>query len=191
MTVQHEQSPRSPLVEAVARLERAEELDPAVAALEPAADALVADRRRRALLHGDYLGHALHPVLTDVPIGAWTSAAVLDLFPTQGSEAAARRLIGLGILAAAPTAVTGLAEWAVTGRIGKRVGVVHAALNSAALGLYALSWLSRGRGTTGAGKLSGLLGLSTVMASAYLGGHLAIGRKVGTNHPDFRRDGQG
>src|SRR5215472_4183084 len=29
-------------------------------------------------LHGVWLGHPLHPALTDVPIGAWTAAMVFD-----------------------------------------------------------------------------------------------------------------
>src|ERR671936_876851 len=39
-------------------------------------------RRVRDFLHGTWLGHPLHPVLTDVPIGAWTTAVLLDALDT-------------------------------------------------------------------------------------------------------------
>lgn len=42
-----------------------------------------AGRPIRNLLHGRWLGHPLHPALTDVPIGAWTVALVFDV-PTMG-----------------------------------------------------------------------------------------------------------
>lgn len=175
-----EHEARSTLVDAVRQLEEATALDDAVAAMKHAADALVANPRLREVLRGKELGHAVHPILTDVPIGAWMSAAVLDIAPVEGSAAAARRLVGLGLLSAIPTAVTGLAEWAAADRRAQRVGVVHAALNNVALLLYAISWFSRRR-ESGSGKISGFLGLGTVMVSGYLGGHLAIGRKVGTS----------
>lgn len=183
----HHRSQSAPpaLVAAVARLEEADALDPAVAVLEPVAGAVVADDRLHSLLHGHAMGHALHPAMTDVPIGAWLSAAVLDLTGGPGSAPAARRLIGLGVLTAAPTAVTGLAEWATAGRAAKRVGVVHAALNTVALSLYTVSWLARRGGGEGSGRVSGLLGLAAVMASGFLGGHLAIARKVGSHDPAF------
>jgi hypothetical protein len=36
-------------------------------------------RRLKSLLHGTWLGHPLHPALTDVPIGAWLLAVILDI----------------------------------------------------------------------------------------------------------------
>jgi nitrite reductase/ring-hydroxylating ferredoxin subunit len=63
-------------------------------------------------LSGTWLGHALHPLLTDVPIGTWTSAVLLDWLGGSRSAAAAERLIGLGLLSAVPAWVTGMQEWA-------------------------------------------------------------------------------
>ena len=37
-------------------------------------------------LHGTWLGHPLHPIITDVPIGAWTAAAVLDCLELSGQR---------------------------------------------------------------------------------------------------------
>ena len=86
------------------RLEEATALDRPVQALEPAVRALFGTGTRAAVLRGEWLGHALHPSLTDVTLGTWTSASVLDLFGGPGSSGAAQRLIGTGLLAAAPTA---------------------------------------------------------------------------------------
>ncbi|MDQ4023993.1 MAG: hypothetical protein M3217_00660 [Actinomycetota bacterium] len=35
-------------------------------------------------ISGAWLGHALHPLLTDIPIGTWSSAAILDLVGGRG-----------------------------------------------------------------------------------------------------------
>ena len=31
------------------------------------------------ILHGKWLGHPVHPMITDIPLGAWTTAALLDV----------------------------------------------------------------------------------------------------------------
>jgi len=85
------------------------------------------------------MGHALHPSLTDLPLGMWTAASVLDLFAGDESRPAARRLVGVGLLAAGPTALTGWAEWSRTGPRAQRVGLAHAGLNVAAVALDAAS----------------------------------------------------
>src|SRR3989442_255596 len=36
-------------------------------------------RSLKTFMHGTWLGHPLHPVLTDIPIGAWTIAILFDL----------------------------------------------------------------------------------------------------------------
>jgi hypothetical protein len=105
------------------RLEQSEGLDPAVRAAEPWAGRIVANGRLRRLLHGDATGIPLHVIYTDVPFGAWFMAQYLDLFPDQGTRRAATRLVGLGIVAAVPTALTGWAEWALADRGTRRVGM--------------------------------------------------------------------
>ncbi|MEE6272814.1 DUF2231 domain-containing protein [Georgenia wangjunii] len=171
------------LVRAALALEHNDALDPAVKALEPVAEALVASEPARRALHGRVLGHALHPLLTDLPIGAWTSATILDL--TGSSREAASRLVGVGLLAAVPTAVTGWAEWATTEGGAKRVGVAHAAANSVALGLYTGSWLARRRGHHGLGVAIGLAAGVVVGAGGFLGSHLSLARKVSTHNAAF------
>lgn len=174
-----------PLVEWTTRIEHLTGLDRLVGLVRPFADGLVAVPARRDLLRGRWVGHALHPVLTDLPIGFWTSANVLDLVGGKQSRPAARRLVALGLLSALPTAATGLAEWAGTGEREQRVGVVHAGANTVALGLYTASWRARRNHRHGRGVLLGLAGSAAVSVGGYLGGHLAAARKVSSRHPAF------
>lgn len=167
------------------RLEGATALDPVIRAVKPLADALVADPNRRDLLRGTWLGHALHPPMTDVPIGFWTSAVVLDLLGGAQARTAAQRLVGLGVLSAIPTAVTGWAEWTATGTREQRVGVVHAASNVAALTLFTASWRARRADRHATGAALGLLASSALTLGGYLGGHLVSARKVSSRHPVF------
>ena len=175
----------SPMVGWTRALERATGLDRPVKVVRPLAHALVADPTRRDILHGTWLGHTVHPVLTDVVIGFWTSANVLDLVGGTESRTAARRLVGLGVLSALPTAVTGLAEWAETGPPEQRVGVVHAVANTVALTLYASSWQARRHDRHARGVALALAGSAAAAVGGYLGGHLVSVRKVSSHHPAF------
>src|SRR5689334_19869787 len=74
-------------------------LDPVARLLQPVADALSASPRLHDLLQGVPLGHAAHPLLTDLPIGLWVSSTTLDLVGPRDGRAA-DRLLGLGILSA-------------------------------------------------------------------------------------------
>jgi nitrite reductase/ring-hydroxylating ferredoxin subunit/uncharacterized membrane protein len=133
------------------------------------------------VLHGVWLGHPLHPVLTDLPIGFWTSAVVLDLVGGRAARPAADLLVGAGVAAAVPTAAAGLADWSELDRPERRAGIVHAAANVTATALYGLSFLARHRGHRGGGVVLGLAGASAVMAGAFLGGHLTFRRAAGVN----------
>lgn len=181
----HAGSTHNPVVRWVSSVEQDRGLDGLVDRLKPVADALVADPARRDLLRGTWAGHALHPPLTDLPIGFWTSATMLDLFGGPRSRSAATRLVGLGILAALPTAVTGLAEWAGTGPEVRRVGVVHAAANSTALVLYTASWRARRKDRHRTGTVLALAGGAAAAVGGYLGGHLVSVRKVSSHNAGF------
>lgn len=167
------------------RLEQSSELDGPVRAVEPKITSLFGSGPQGALLRGEWLGHALHPLLTDVTMGSWTSATVLDLVGGPGSAPAAQRLVGLGLLTAGPTAWTGWAEWSATGTREKRVGLVHAAGNALAAGAYAASWLARRGGHHRLGAVLAVGGAGASGVAAYLGGHLAVARDVGSRHPAF------
>ena len=167
------------------QLEDAAALDGPVRAVEPVVRALFGTGRRASVLRGDWLGHAVHPLLTDVVIGTWTSATVLDLVGGREASEPARRLIGVGLLAVGPTAWTGWAEWSAAEPRDRRVGLVHAVTNGVAIAIYARSWIARGRGRHGAGARLAIAGAAVSGVGAYLGGHLASARKVGTHHPAY------
>jgi len=126
-------------------------------------------------------GHSLHPLLTDLPLGAWTSALVLDLLGGESAEQAADRLVGLGIAASLPTAAAGLSDWSDTLDEDRRIGFAHALLNAAALAAFTASFAARRTGHRGAGKLLGLMGAGSLFAGSYLGGHLSYSRGIGVN----------
>ncbi len=181
-----ETSQQAPLpVRTMLWLERERSLDRAVAALRPFAEAVAGDGTRRRLLEGQPVGHALHPVLSDVPLGAWLSAAVLDLTGGRQARPAATRLLGLGILTAVPTAVTGWVEWAGADEEQRRVGVVHAGSNNVALGLYTASWFARRRNRHGLGLALSFGAGGCAAAGGFLGSHMSLARKVSSRHPAF------
>ena len=129
-------------------------------------------------LHGTWLGHPAHPMLVTVPIGAWTTASVLDVVGAPGGADAA---IGFGILASLPTAAAGLVDWSYTNGKPRRLGFAHAALNTGALALYGLSWMARKGGRRGLGITLSTVGLSLVGVSGYLGGELSYTLGWGVN----------
>jgi nitrite reductase/ring-hydroxylating ferredoxin subunit/uncharacterized membrane protein len=132
-------------------------------------------------LHGVWLGHPLHPMLTDLPIGFWTGAFVLDLVGGRPARRAADALVGVGVTAALPTAAAGLADWSELNEPERRSGLVHAVANLAATSLYALSFVARRRGRRTGGVLLGLAGATFATVGGFLGGHLAYRRGAGVN----------
>jgi nitrite reductase/ring-hydroxylating ferredoxin subunit/uncharacterized membrane protein len=164
------------------RLERWGGIDRPADAAQRAVRAAPLGDRGRDLLHGLWLGHPLHPVLVQVPVGAWMSTAVLDLLP--GQERAARRLVGVGLAVAGPAAVAGWVDWADLQRQQRRVGFVHAVLNNVAVWLYAGSYAARRCGRQGLGRSLAVAGLTAVSAGGALGGHLAYRQAAGANHAE-------
>lgn len=168
--------------ESATLLEDAEPLDRLVSPVRTAAAAVLRSRRLRDLLHGVWLGHPLHPVLVQLPVGAFASAAVLDALP--GHERSADVLLGVGVASAGPAAVAGLADWSELHEQQQRVGLVHAGANTVALLCYTGSLAARARGRRGFGKALALAGLAAIGAGGYLGGHLAYRQAAGANHAE-------
>jgi nitrite reductase/ring-hydroxylating ferredoxin subunit/uncharacterized membrane protein len=137
-------------------------------------------------LHGTWLGHPLHAVLTDVPVGAWTVALVLDGLDARAGNRrwrqAADGAVGIGIAGAVASALAGLTDWQHTDGAPRRSGLVHAALNTVALGLYTTSLLLRRRGARRAGRGLARAGFGVLVGAAYLGGRLVYHHRVGVDH---------
>lgn len=142
----------------------------------------------KSAVSGTWLGHPAHPPLTDLVIGSFLSASLLDLVAPRSGARAAQRLIGLGIAAAAPTALTGFSDWADTELSDegvRRVGLVHAGTNVSALLIYVASLAARRRGARARGTLLALVGAGVLATGGHLGGHMAYVRGVGVNQTAF------
>jgi nitrite reductase/ring-hydroxylating ferredoxin subunit len=163
-----------------------EVLDGPAKKLGKAARSLIKPGPVKDALSGSWLGHALHPLLTDVTIGTFTSAVLLDWLGGEKSQPAAERLIALGLLSTAPTVSSGYSDWADTevasDRV-RRIGIVHAATNATAASLFAASWAARRRG--GTGRLLALAGGGAMATAGYLGGHLTLAEGVGVDRTTF------
>ena len=139
-------------------------------------------------LSGTWLGHALHPLLTDVVVGSFLSATMLDVLGGDDDGRASERLIAVGIAAYGPTAATGFNDWADSEPVDpavRRVGLVHAWINLTALGLYSASLAARRKGARGRGKLLAAAGAGVLGGAAYLGGHLSFAQGVGPNQTAY------
>jgi nitrite reductase/ring-hydroxylating ferredoxin subunit/uncharacterized membrane protein len=139
-------------------------------------------------LSGTWLGHALHPLLTDLPIGSWTSAVLLDWLGGEQSQTAADRLIALGLAFSLPASATGATEWADSEPASdavRRIGLVHAATNVGAAALFGASLAARRAGARGAGRALALAGAGVLGAGGWLGGHLAYAEGVGVDQTSF------
>lgn len=162
----------------LAAVESEASLDMAVEVLEQCSERL----NRSSLgpvLAGDWLDHALHPALTDLPIGFWTSASVIDLVGGHAGRPIARHLVALGVLSAVPTVLTGLSEYSHLDPPGdRRVGAVHGLGNAVAIGCYVASWRDRKRSRNLRGIAWSVVGGSVATFTGYLGGHLAFGTQI-------------
>ena len=121
---------------------------------------------------GAWLGHPVHPPLTDLVIGSFLSASLLDLLAPRSGARAARRLIAVGIAAGAPAALTGISDWAdseLSDEGVRRVGLVQASANISGLLLYAASLIARRRGARIRGALLAITGAGVLGFGGYLG----------------------
>jgi nitrite reductase/ring-hydroxylating ferredoxin subunit len=176
---QRRKTPIQPLVD---QIEAAEGIDPAGRAIAARVRKATAPTALKEALSGTWLGHAVHPLLTDVVLGSLLSTTMLDVLGGDDGGRARRRLIGVGILAAVPTSMNGANDWGDS-EYGndpvRRVGLVHAACNVGALTLYAASLPARRRGQGLRGTVLGLGGATLLGISGYLGGHLSFAQGIG------------
>jgi nitrite reductase/ring-hydroxylating ferredoxin subunit/uncharacterized membrane protein len=139
------------------------------------------------ILHGTWLGHPLHVVLTDVPLGSWTAAAVLDVLEQKTGSRAIRRgadaAIAVGVVGAAAAALTGLTDWSkIGGGRPRRIGLAHGLINATATACYVTSLCLRRAHSRRGGRRLAWLGLIVSGVAAYLGGHLVYKEKIGVDH---------
>ena len=175
---------RTRLDDVVRAISDAEVLDRVGDPLQRFVDQRLGSSDAGSVLRGEWLGHPLHPALTDLPIGFWTSAWFLD-FGGKRSRRAADVMVALGVVSAAPTALAGLADWAQLDQRDRRLGVVHMAANVGATLCYASSLAARLRGQRVRGVAMSWAGATVATAGAFLGGHLAF---AGASTPGAEAD---
>jgi nitrite reductase/ring-hydroxylating ferredoxin subunit/uncharacterized membrane protein len=143
-------------------------------------------RQAKNALHGVWLGHPLHPVLTDLPLGAWTTGLVLDAVAARTNDEAMERAadvaIGVGLAGAVGAAVTGLTDWSETSGRARRTGLIHGLLNIAATTLYATAFVLRRRGARSKGQSCALAGYTVAVSAAWFGGDLVYDQRIGVTH---------
>ena len=136
----------------------------------------VIDWARRSPFHTSFLGHSVHPLLTDLTLGCWISASILDVAGGVQARRSAALLVGAGLVGAGPTAISGTADWAEMTGAERRIGAVHALGTDVAVFLLLGSLVARLRGSYARGKRLGLAGNAILAGAGFLGGHLALNR---------------
>lgn len=144
------------------------------------------NRKIKNMLNGTWLGHAVHPMLTDIPLGAWTGTTLLDIAALAGEnkdiENSADLTLILGLLGAGGAAVTGVTDWSDLEGTDRRVGMMHGLLNGSITVMYLVSLIMRRTGQRRAGVALSTLGYLASLFSAYLGGEMVFAKGVGVNH---------
>jgi len=141
----------------------------------------------RDLLDGRWLGHPLHPALTDAPIGMLFLVSVFDVI---GQRDAATVSLVLGLLAMLGAALPGLADFADTDGRARERAAVHGTVMVVALVGYLVSLVLRlGDGGSPAAAWAAGLSFAVVILGAYVGGDVAyvLGNMV--NRHAFRGAG--
>ena len=133
-------------------------------------------------MHGTWMGHPVHPIMVQAPIGAWMSTSLLDALGGEDAESAADGLALTGVATALPAVVAGLNDWAKSNPAEQRTGLVHAVANAVGLGLWTASVLARRSGDRRRGQLLGAGGLAAVMLGGTIGGHLSYRQGLGSDH---------
>lgn len=143
-------------------------------------------RETKNFLHGTWIGHPLHVILTDIPIGAWTATVTFDALDSMSARReyriAADAALGLGLIGAVGAAATGLTDWQDIDPPARRIGLVHGLLNVASVILFGSSLVARRRGARSTGRSLAALGYAVSVAAAHLGGNLVYEQKVGVDH---------
>lgn len=175
-----------PLPQRVARAVGESSVSERVAAAQEFVYGPVLAWARHSPLHTDALGHSMHPLLTDLTLGCWMSASILDLAGGDQTRDAGTLLVGAGLAAAVPTAIAGAGDWADFSGVDRRIGAVHALGTDIATFLLLGSLVARLRGRHTIGTKLGLAGNVVAAGAGFLGGHMALNRGTArrTQHVD-------
>jgi nitrite reductase/ring-hydroxylating ferredoxin subunit/uncharacterized membrane protein len=142
-------------------------------------------------LHGTWIGHPLHVILTDIPIGAWTAAIAFDGLDSMNARReyrfAADSAVAIGLVGAVGAAAAGLTDWQDIDPPARRIGLVHGLLNVASVALFGGSLLARRKGRRASGKGLAALGYAVSTVAARLGGDLVYRQKIGVDHTAAER----
>lgn len=172
---------------AIERVAEAGQLDPVAEQVAASVQSVFGGDVAASTLSGTVTGHPLHPPLTDISMGLLLSATLLDVVvPGDTADRATTTLLSAGLLAAVPTAMTGLRDWSDTSGETRRVGLAHGATNAVATMLYALSLVMRLRGGRVLPRVCSGLGFLVLLVGGLLGGDLAYRRGVGVDHTTFQ-----
>lgn len=140
------------------------------------------------VLHGTWLGHPLHPVLTDLTIGAWFLGGAFDVVGAFEGSREARwagdRLAEIGTVSAIATVLTGATDFTTYPQGSSRPVTLHAILNISALALYGVSVVDRRRGRRTRGLALSFVAQGLTLASSWIGGNMVYAQGVGVNHAE-------
>jgi len=139
----------------------------------------------RNFLNGTWLGEPLHAALTDLPIGAWTTAMIFDALSLIRSgrdfERAADASIAVGLGGAVCAAAAGVTDWSDVDPPARRTGLIHGLLNISATAMFAISLILRKKRSRAAGRFSAALGYGIMTFAAHLGGKMVYENRVGVD----------
>jgi nitrite reductase/ring-hydroxylating ferredoxin subunit/uncharacterized membrane protein len=133
------------------------------------------------LLHGTWpLHHPLHPAITDLTIGGYTAAVVLDVFYLATGDVTAVRAADFVLVAAFISSllsiVSGLTDWNETFNEERRTGMLHGLLMFvASLGFVASIWLRLSGGPRDLAIGLAVAALVVLLVAAYFGGEMVFG----------------
>jgi nitrite reductase/ring-hydroxylating ferredoxin subunit/uncharacterized membrane protein len=151
-------------------------------------------RPLQSLLNGTWIGHAVHPLLTDVVIGAWTVVLAFDLIgfvvPNSGLGTAAAVALWLGVAAAVGAILTGLTDYKDTFGAEQRIGFLHALVMVTVTIVYVASGLLRLAGPVDSpvARAVAIVGFFLVTVGGYLGGEMTLGFGSMVDHNAFTED---
>ncbi|WP_295822374.1 DUF2231 domain-containing protein [uncultured Deinococcus sp.] len=188
---QHRKPPAHVIEDAVSNHDTLEAVAETLQTLLKGAEAIIPDGVLD-LLHGEPVGHPMHPLLVHVPLGGWVIAAALDHLPAQspgGNEHAADLALTLGTLGAVGTIATGWTDWSNTRGEARRTGLIHGALNEVAFFLNVGSIVARRKHRRGLGKALSGAALGLAVAGGFLGGELVYRHGLGVGRTLAHRQG--